>query len=57
MPEFLPTLFPVFLIVLFILFSGVFTVKQQVAAIVERFGKFHSIRNAVAPGELARAPL
>ncbi len=31
---------------LFILISGLFTVKQQTAAIVERFGKFHSIRQS-----------
>jgi len=28
------------------LFSGLFTVKQQTAAIIERFGKFRSIRHA-----------
>ena len=42
---------PVFLIVflvfgLFILFSSFFTVKQQTAIIVERFGKFLSIRQS-----------
>jgi len=31
---------------LLILISGIFTVKQQTAAIVERFGKFQSIRNS-----------
>ena len=31
---------------LIILFSSFFTVKQQTAAIIERFGKFHSIRHA-----------
>src|SRR5690554_6086558 len=30
----------------FILLAGFFTVKQQTAAIVERFGKFHSIRHS-----------
>lgn len=29
-----------------ILFSGIFTVKQQSAAIIERFGRFMSIRNS-----------
>jgi len=33
-------------IVFFIIISGIFTVKQQTAAIVERFGKFLSIRNS-----------
>jgi regulator of protease activity HflC (stomatin/prohibitin superfamily) len=36
---------PAFL-ALVILFSGVFTVKQQTAALIERFGKFHSIKQA-----------
>lgn len=36
-----------FLIVIMILiFLGIFTVKQQSAAIVERFGRFHSIKNS-----------
>jgi regulator of protease activity HflC (stomatin/prohibitin superfamily) len=35
----------IFLLVLIIL-SGLFVVKQQTAAIVERFGKFNSVRNA-----------
>lgn len=29
-----------------IIFSGIFTVKQQSAAIIERFGRFHSIRGS-----------
>ncbi|AFU68730.1 stomatin/prohibitin-family membrane protease subunit HflC [Psychroflexus torquis ATCC 700755] len=33
-------------IVFFIIISGIFTVKQQTAALVERFGKFLSIRNS-----------
>lgn len=37
----LPLLFALFLIL-----SGIFTVKQQTAAIVERLGKFHSIKTA-----------
>ncbi len=39
-------LIPFFLLGFFILLSGIFTVKQQTAAIVERFGKFLSIRNS-----------
>ncbi|MFM7089794.1 MAG: SPFH domain-containing protein, partial [Bacteroidota bacterium] len=37
--------FIVFLGVLLFM-SGMFTIKQQTVAIVERFGKFHSIRKA-----------
>ena len=37
---------PLILLVLILILSGIFTVKQQTAAIVERFGKFHSIRNS-----------
>jgi regulator of protease activity HflC (stomatin/prohibitin superfamily) len=39
-------LIPIFIIGIFILLSGIFTVRQQTAAIVERFGKFQSIRNS-----------
>ncbi|HLV91598.1 MAG TPA: SPFH domain-containing protein [Aequorivita sp.] len=39
-------LIPLFLIGVFILLSGLFTVKQQTAAIVERFGRFLSIRQS-----------
>ncbi len=39
-------LIPIVIIGFFILLSGIFTVKQQTAAIVERFGKFLSIRNS-----------
>ncbi len=45
----MPTLFTTILFSLLgivILFSALFTVKQQTAAIVERFGKFHSIRQS-----------
>lgn len=35
----------IFVVVVLIL-SGLFTVRQQTNAIVERFGKFHSVRNA-----------
>jgi regulator of protease activity HflC (stomatin/prohibitin superfamily) len=41
----IPTYIILFVIAI-IVFSGIFTVKQQTAAIVERFGKFHSIRNS-----------
>ncbi len=41
---------PIYLFVLFfiviLLFSMIFVVKQQTATIVERFGKFHSVRQA-----------
>ncbi len=37
-----------------IIYLGIFTVKQQTAAIVERFGKFHSIRN---PGLQFKIPV
>lgn len=37
-----------------IFFSGLFTVKQQTAAIVERFGKFHSVR---LPGLQLKIPV
>ncbi|QXP80575.1 MULTISPECIES: SPFH domain-containing protein [Winogradskyella] len=39
-------LVPLLLIALFVLFSSFFVVKQQTAAIIERFGKFHSIRHS-----------
>lgn len=39
-------LIPILLIGVFILLSSFFTVKQQTAAIIERFGKFHSIRHS-----------
>lgn len=34
------------LFALFLFFSGIFTVKQQTALMIERFGKFHSVRTA-----------
>ena len=46
MPEFITTIFPLLVIGLFVILSGIFTVRQQTAAVVERFGKFHSIRPA-----------
>lgn len=39
-------LIPLLIFGFIILISGIFTVKQQTAAIVERFGKFLSIRNS-----------
>jgi len=39
-------LIPFLIFGFFILISGIFTVKQQTSAIVERFGKFLSIRNS-----------
>jgi regulator of protease activity HflC (stomatin/prohibitin superfamily) len=42
----LPFTIPLIIIGLVILFSSFFTVKQQSAAIVERFGKFQSIRHS-----------
>lgn len=39
-------LIPFLIIGLIILFTGIFTVKQQTSALVERFGKFLSIRNS-----------
>ncbi|KJD36731.1 protease [Tamlana sedimentorum] len=37
---------PILFIGIVILISSIFTVKQQTAAIIERFGKFHSIRQS-----------
>ncbi len=39
-------LIPVIVIGFLILLSGIFIVKQQTAAIIERFGRFQSIRNS-----------
>ncbi|MEW7289567.1 SPFH domain-containing protein [Aquimarina sp. 2304DJ70-9] len=39
-------LIPLFIFGFFILLSGIFTVRQQTSAIVERFGKFLSTRNS-----------
>ncbi len=42
-----PFLLPILIFLGFIFISsGLFTVKQQTAAIVQRFGKFHSVRQA-----------
>lgn len=41
------TIFPIILlVVVLLLFLGLFTVKQQSVAVIERFGKFLSMRNA-----------
>jgi len=40
------TFFILIFFALFLFFSGIFTVKQQTALMVERFGKFHSVRTA-----------
>ncbi|EIJ38336.1 SPFH domain-containing protein [Galbibacter orientalis] len=39
-------LIPIFFFGIIILFSSFFVVKQQTAVTIERFGKFHSIRNS-----------
>jgi regulator of protease activity HflC (stomatin/prohibitin superfamily) len=39
-------LIPILVLFIIVIFSGIFTVKQQTAAVVERFGKFLSIRNS-----------
>ena len=39
-------LIPILFFGIIILISGIFTVKQQTSAVVERFGKFLSIRNS-----------
>ncbi|MDO6743299.1 SPFH domain-containing protein [Tenacibaculum soleae] len=39
-------LYPVIFFGIIIFFSSFFTVKQQTAAIIQRFGKFHSIRQS-----------
>jgi regulator of protease activity HflC (stomatin/prohibitin superfamily) len=40
------TTIPIIIIILFLLISGLFIVKQQTAVIIERFGKFIGIRQA-----------
>jgi regulator of protease activity HflC (stomatin/prohibitin superfamily) len=47
-------LIPIAFFLLIILSTGLFTVKQQTSAIVERLGKFHSIRT---PGLHLKVPL
>lgn len=43
---FSPALYFLLFALFIIIVLGIFTVKQQTAVIVERFGKFHSIRNS-----------
>jgi len=40
------TFIPIFALLLLIIIFGLFTVKQQTAYIIERFGKFYNIRSA-----------
>ncbi len=40
------TIIPIIFIILFLIISGLFIVKQQTAVIIERFGKFQSVRHA-----------
>jgi len=43
----IPLILPIFIFIGFLLLTtGLFTVKQQSAVIVQRFGKFHSVRQA-----------
>ncbi len=51
MPE---VILPLILLVIIILFSSLFTVQQQTIAVVERFGKFHSMRG---PGLHFKIPI
>ncbi|MFT5801314.1 MAG: regulator of protease activity HflC (stomatin/prohibitin superfamily), partial [Nonlabens sp.] len=44
--EKLPIYLPFIILALFLLGSVFFTVKQQTAVIIERFGRFNSIRNS-----------
>ncbi len=39
-------LIPLFILGFFILISGIFTVRQQTSAIIERFGKFKAVRTS-----------
>jgi len=54
MPPFPVYLIPFLFIIFLVLSSGLFTVKQQTAAIVERLGKFHSIKS---PGLHFKIPI
>lgn len=42
----MPSLLFILIAIVFIVFISFFVVKQQTAALIERFGKFHSVRNA-----------
>ena len=50
----LPVLIPFIFIAFFIISSGFFTVKQQTSAVMERLGKFHSVRG---PGLHFKIPI
>ncbi len=49
-----PILIPLIFLAIVIISTGLFTIKQQTAGIVERLGKFHSIRN---PGLQFKIPM
>ena len=49
-----PLVILLLVVIVVIVLFGVFTVRQQSAAIVQRFGKFHSVRQA---GIQLRIPL
>lgn len=53
MPE-LGFLLPIIFLGLIIVMSGIFTVKQQTSAVLERFGKFHSVKG---PGLHFKIPM
>jgi regulator of protease activity HflC (stomatin/prohibitin superfamily) len=42
----MPTIFLILAFISFLVFISFFVVKQQSAALIERFGKFHSVRHA-----------
>jgi regulator of protease activity HflC (stomatin/prohibitin superfamily) len=46
MTAFNPVMLALLLFLFFLLFSAIFTVKQQTAVIVERFGRYNSIRHS-----------
>jgi regulator of protease activity HflC (stomatin/prohibitin superfamily) len=46
MPPALFPFIPLLVVALIIIASGIFIVKQQTAAVIERLGKFHSVRNS-----------
>jgi len=46
LPTILPFVIPIVFFILLLLTNSIFVVKQQTAALVERLGKFHSVRNS-----------
>lgn len=52
--EMLPSIIPFLFLTLVILYSGLFTVKQQTAAILERLGKFRDVKG---PGLHLKIPI